>query len=197
MTDFNQGKPQATLQAILICDSFSTSPNTSLRPLTYSRAACMLPLCGNENYLLIDSAIDSLLAAGVDQCLVFVHGRFSQQITQHVQRHSAYNHQTKFNTSESERLVCIQAQESAISSVGDVLRHIESVPNLIQGEFLLMSALCVTSIDLRRLVAQHRATRLVDKACIATICLARQEVDPLQCADDVLQLNNNSNDDAE
>ncbi|KAJ3000838.1 hypothetical protein HDV02_002301 [Globomyces sp. JEL0801] len=144
---------EEVLQAVVVADSF----NEHFRPLSYSTPRCLIPLA---NIPLIEYTLESLAISQVEEIFI-VCCALSDQIKQYIEN-------SRWAKSTFPTITVIVSQE--LRSMGDVLRDLDA-KQILQSDFILMSAHTVSNIDLTAVLESHRQRKLADKDCIMTLML--------------------------
>eukprot|EP00934_Nitzschia_sp_Nitz4_P001265 Nitzschia sp. Nitz4//scaffold241_size29735//26973//29459//NITZ4_008032-RA/size29735-processed-gene-0.4-mRNA-1//1//CDS//3329543793//1265//frame0 len=164
LVDAEEGeKPK--LQAVLLADSFLTT----FEPLSLDRPKVLCPL---NNVALLDYAMDSLAANGVEEVFVVC---TRDELETHLLGSSSSS-ATNTTAETKQRLwkgkihmECIK--DSSLTNAGDALRELYK-RNVIQSDpFILAFGDVITNMDLTQAMVEHRERHAKDSAAIMTVIL--------------------------
>jgi len=136
---------EETLQAVIIADTFETRFN----PFTLEKPRCLLPLA---NTPLIENTLQFLEHSNVDSIYIYC----SDAVEEYLRASKWWGR--------------LEVCKSNAKSVGDVLRDLDNRA-IITGDFLLVYADLVATLEIGGALARHRERRHKDKNAVMTMVL--------------------------
>ncbi|KAJ8325720.1 translation initiation factor eIF-2B epsilon subunit, GEF [Batrachochytrium dendrobatidis] len=145
--------PDDILQAVVVADSF----NKRFRPLTLNTPRCLMPLA---NMPMIEYTLESLAISNIQEIFIVC--------CSHADQIKSYIKHSRWAKSVTPSVTMIVSQE--LRSMGDALRDLDA-KQVLQSDFVLVSADTVSNIDLIEAINEHKQRRIKDKNAIMTMVL--------------------------
>ncbi|TIC15326.1 nucleotide-diphospho-sugar transferase [Wallemia mellicola] len=147
------------LQAIVFADSF----NARFKPLTDKKPRCLLPLV---NVPMLAWTLESLAAAGIRHVFLFT-CTHADQIKEWLNQ----SRKSHFSSALSTLAVTPIVSTTSVSA-GDAIRELDA-KQLIRTDFVLISGDVVSTIDIQKIVDEHKERRKTNKDAIMTMVTKR------------------------
>lgn len=149
--DIVEAAQKPKLQAVLLADPFLES----FRPLTLDTPKVLCPL---NNVRLLDYALDFLATQNVEQVFVVC---TNDELDLYLQK----------NKKQHFTMEVISIKDTSLTNAGDALRELYK-RNVVQSDpFLLLFGDCITNMDLRGAMEEHKERTIKDSASIMTVVL--------------------------
>ena len=159
----NNDSKEDPLQAVVVADTFENK----FAPFTLERPRCLLPLA---NRPLIEYTLEFLANAGVQDVYIYAGA--------HVDQVETYINASRWKLSSSpfHQVVFLRCQAT---SVGDIMRDLDSKHILAGGDFICVTGDVVCDFPITKALAKHKARREKDKNAIMTMLLSESDVTTL------------------
>ncbi|TIB31051.1 hypothetical protein E3P84_03074 [Wallemia ichthyophaga] len=144
------------LQAVVFADSF----NSRFKPFTATKPRCLLPLV---NVPMLAWTLESLAAAGIGHVFLFT--------CTHADQIKEWLRNSHFSSAHSTLTVTPIVSTTSVSA-GDAIRELDA-KQLIRTDFVLISGDVVSTVDIHRVVAEHKERRKSNKDAIMTMVVKR------------------------
>ena len=155
----NNDSKEDPLQAVLVADTFENK----FAPFTLERPRCLLPLA---NTPLIEYTFEFLASAGVQEVYIYAGA--------HVDQVETYINASRWKLSSSpfQKVVFLRC---VATSVGDVMRDLDSKHILAGGDFIVVTGDITCDFPISKALKKHKARRRKDKNAIMTMLLSESD----------------------